>query len=522
MKRVLRFLFSRYFVCAVFIILELLVMIFLFEYALAFSAVLSVLARVISTLVFISLINRHSCPDFKITWLALAMVAPIFGSVLYLIFSTRYLSRSERQHVKRIREGIENTSTFIKDKESSLASLAALAGQNRAAAGRAYAIMSCDPFACLTPGGVLKYYPSGEAMYADLLEAIDAARHYVYLEYFIIEDGDMWQGIYSRLCKKAAEGIDVRVLYDDVGCLATLPRGFDKELGERGIKCRRFSRVTPTVTRSHNNRDHRKILVADGSVAFTGGVNVADEYINAKKKFGYWKDSGVKVCGDAARGFARMFLLSYDLAGSGVSDYGQILDRELQTAEDPQRSCTGGGFVMPIGSGPGPVYNESVGKAALMNIINMATATLYITTPYLIIDYELTEALRNASRRGVDVRIITPGIPDKRLVYLMTRGSYKSLCEAGVRIFEYTPGFMHSKCIVADGICAMVGSINFDHRSLVHHFEDALVIFSSDVIEEITDDFFSSLALCREVCGTPLAVGERIMQSLMRIIAPLL
>ncbi len=522
MKRILRFLFSRYFLCAIFIVFELFVMLVLFEYALAFFAAFSIIARIFAVLIFISLINRDTNPEFKLTWIALAAVAPVFGSALYLIFSSKRLTSGEARIAKRIGEAAHASKSLAADKDISDKCLSALAEADLYAAGRAYAAMGCDSTACLYPNEGVKYYRSGEEMWEDMCREIELARHYVYLEYFIIEDGVMWQRIYALLKKKAQEGVDVRIIYDDVGCIGRLPHGFCKELCEAGIDCRAFFPIGPMLLRSHNNRDHRKILAIDGRIAFTGGINVADEYINASHPFGHWKDGGVMVRGAAARGFVRMFLTSYDLITHSVSSYdapfiphGGGDSQKIDTKSED-------GFVMPISSGPAPLHTDLQGRAVLMNMINGAARSLYITTPYLIIDYGLTEALRCAASRGVDVRIITPGVPDKRIISVMTKSSYETLCTAGVRIFEYTPGFMHGKVAIADGTSALVGSINLDYRSLAHHFEDALLIYSEKTARQITDDFFATLEKCTEATSAALTLRGRILRSIMRIIAPLL
>jgi cardiolipin synthase len=520
MRGFFKVLFSRYSVCAILILIDLVLMILLFEFAASFSVLMATVARAFCIVVFVSLINRDTNPEFKLTWLAVAAVAPVFGTVLYVIFSQRYLTAAEKRFLKQLYTRIDSSRCALED-DSADRCLEELAKKDKRLSGYARAMLRCDSLAAIYPEDVLKYYPSGEEMYVDMLAAIDAAERYVFLEYFIVDEGKMWDGIYERLKRKVREGVDVRMLYDDIGSMKTLPANFDKLLRRDGIKCYRFSKVTPVPNSSHNNRDHRKILAVDGKIAFTGGVNIADEYINCREKFGHWKDAGVAVRGRAALGFTRLFLVAYDLTVREFSNYQSLLAPEPINDAEP---LSAGGFVIPIGSGPAPLYRESVGKEALMNMIDLAAESLYVTTPYLIIDYDLTEALRRAARRGVDVRIITPGIPDRPLIKLMTKSSYPRLLEAGVRIFEYTPGFMHAKCVVADNKMAMVGSINLDYRSLVHHFEDALLIFSSRTIDDISGDFIKTLGVCEEMSGEGIGqtFKEKALRSLMRIIAPLL
>ena len=534
MRGFLKILFSRYSVCASLILLDLTLMIVLFEYAASFSVLMAAIARLFCIAVFVSLINRDTNPEFKLTWLAIAAVAPVFGTILYVVFSQRYLTAGDKRFLRQLYTRIDSQRSAWED-DCSDQCLKALAKKDKRLSGYARAMLKCDSLAAVYPGDVLKYYPSGEEMYADMLSAIDSAERYVFLEYFIVDEGKMWDGICERLKRKAREGVDVRMLYDDIGSMRTLPANFDKNLRREGIKCYRFSKVTPVPNSSHNNRDHRKILAVDGKIAFTGGVNIADEYINCREKFGHWKDAGVAVHGRAALGFTRLFLVAYDLTVREFSDYATLLSAEWNTGrmtaangDDSLMICekpyTDGGFVIPIGAGPAPLYRESAGKEAFMSMIDLAAESLYITTPYLIIDYDLTEALRRAARRGVDVRIITPGIPDRPLIKLMTKSSYPRLLEAGVRIFEYTPGFMHAKCAVADGKMAMVGSINLDYRSLVHHYEDAVWMYSTPTVTEIRDEFMKTVSVSnlKDSKAVRLTPVEWIVRNIIRIFAPLL
>jgi cardiolipin synthase len=281
----------------------------------------------------------------------------------------------------------------------------------------------------------------------------------------------------------------------------------------------------------HNNRNHRKIAVVDGKVAYTGGVNIADEYINERVRFGHWKDGGVRIFGDAAEGFVKLFLCDYDLTVSDTSDYSYFLsgandDREhvKRFLNQPYAAKENQGFYIPFGCGPMPIYSDSVAKGAFLGIINRAERYVYITTPYLIVDFDLTEALRGAAKRGVDVRIITPAIADKPTVKIMTKSSYPYLLEAGVKIFEYTPGFIHEKLLLSDDLYAVVGTINMDYRSLVHHFECGVWIYGADVISDMRKGIEKTLDVSCEIdkAHSALSPKERITRSLVRIFAPLL
>ena len=300
--------------------------------------------------------------------------------------------------------------------------------------------------------------------------------------------------------------------------MKTLPAHYDRRLNSEGISCIRFAPVSPRIQAAHNNRDHRKILIVDGRVAYTGGINIADEYINKASRFGHWKDGGIRITGNAVMGFLKLFLSAWDFAAGKESFSEKYL-------ENSEISYTGdGGYYIPFGSGPAPIYPRPVGKNVLLNIINQAKRYVYITTPYLIIDYDLTESLCNAACRGVDVRIITPAVADKRLVKVMTKSAYPYLIKHGVKIYEYTPGFIHEKIVVSDDEYAIVGTINLDYRSLVHHFEDAVWIYNSPTVLRIREEFMNTLSLSekkgeRDVRPT---LFEWIVRNLIRIFAPLL
>ena len=327
----------------------------------------------------------------------------------------------------------------------------------------------------------------------------------------------MWDRIYAILKKKAKEGVDVRLLYDDIGCMNTLKASFPKKLSGDGIQCQRFGRIVPKISTVHHNRDHRKICVVDGKVAYTGGINIADEYINLKDRFGHWKDGGVRIEGHAVLGFVKLFITMWDFTSGAVSNYSEFFTVEKARESD-------GGYYIPFGSGPMPAYPRHSGKNAILNIINQSKKYVYITTPYLIIDYALTEALKCAAYRGVEVVIVTPGKADKKLVKLLTKSFYPTLIESGVRIYEYTPGFMHAKLILSDDEYAMVGTVNFDYRSLVHHYEDALWMYKTPTVGVIKDDFLKTLDMSEKIDAknARLTFSEKVAKDLIRIFAPLL
>ena len=338
------------------------------------------------------------------------------------------------------------------------------------------------------------------------------------MEYFIIHPGVMWDGILEILERKAAQGVDVRVLYDDIGCLFTLPKHYAKTLQEKGIACKVFNPFRPVISLRLNNRDHRKICVIDGHTAFTGGVNLADEYINEIERFGHWKDGGICLRGAAVWNLSVMFLSTWNVDELEVEDFEQY--RPNVYLPDP---VPADGLVQPFMDSP--LDDEEVSATVFINLISRANRYLYLTTPYLIIDHAMNEALCSAAKAGVDVRIITPHIPDKRRVFELTRAHYEPLVKAGVKVYEYLPGFIHSKTLVCDDKLGMVGTINLDYRSLYLHFECGVWLCGTHSVADIKRDFLDTQAQCDQVTLEEVqgqSWGKRFYRSLLRVFAPLL
>ena len=365
-----------------------------------------------------------------------------------------------------------------------------------------------------------EYFQVGDDMFPVLVRELKQAKKYIFIEYFIINDGVMWQTILNILEKKAAEGVDVRLIYDGFGCLTTLPHKYYEELQKKGIKCQVFNPFRPILNIIQNNRDHRKLCIIDGWVGFTGGINLADEYINQKERFGHWKDTAVMLKGEAVWNMTVMFLHMWAVIGRSEEsiDYEAYFPHRYHEGE-----FESDGFVQPFCDTP--LDEEVVGEDVYLNIINKAKKYVYICTPYLIIDNEMMTALCLAAKSGVDVRIMTPGIPDKKLVFILTQSYYRHLLEAGVKIYEYQPGFLHAKSFVSDDEIGVVGTINLDYRSLYLHFEDGVWIYRNRVIQDIKDDFIQTMEYCRQIepefCLNR-NIGLRIMQNIFRAFAPLM
>ena len=334
----------------------------------------------------------------------------------------------------------------------------------------------------------VSYFPSGEAKFAELLRQLEEARSFIFLEYFIVEEGMMWGRILEILARKASQGVDVRFMYDGTCEFSTLPHDYPRRLEALGIRCKMFAPVTPFVSTHYNYRDHRKILVIDGHTAFTGGVNLADEYINHVEKYGRWKDAAVMLEGEGVRTMTALFLQMWSIQRE--PEFAQFLTRPL-----PQTQAKG--FVIPYGDCP--LDGERVGEMVYIDLLNRARHSVHIITPYLILDGELETALRFAAERGVDVHLILPGKPDKVFAYALAKTHYLPLLSSGVKISEWTPGFTHAKVMIMDGQEAVVGTINLDYRSLYHHFECAAYMVDTPCIADIEADFADTLTKCHRV-----------------------
>ncbi len=505
-RQILRFILSRYFIILLIIATELLLVEHLI-FTIAENMLITT-AVIIAFYVagFIHLVNRDTNPEYKLTWLVVMMI-PLAGVIIYFLFYDRRLSPKE---IKLLVDSQEQLRRFEgEDVEIS---------DSSPHYGKIRALLSTDPLARIYRGTTSTFYEIGEDYFDDLISDLRDAKRYIYLEYFIIERGELWDKIHEILKAKAAEGLDVRVLYDDIGCMQTLPSYYEYVLRSEGIKAYRFGRVTPKLSSVHNNRDHRKIAVIDGVIGYTGGVNIADEYANIKERFGHWKDGGIRISGDGAEGLLRLFLSSWDFTVGENTDYtSAFIDREKTEMDD-------GGLYIPFGSGPAPVYTQKVGKNLFLNIINQATKYVYVTTPYLIMDHELTEALCKASLRGVRVKIITPGIADKRIVKVMTKSAYPYLMKHGVEIYEYLPGFIHEKTLISDDKYLISGTINLDYRSLMHHFEDGVFVIDSPVVKDALASFERTVGKSdfRDDKEAKLTIIEWVLRNLIKIFAPVL
>ena len=442
---------------------------------------------------------------YKIAWIIPILLVPLIGGVMFII-----LGGARDPHYHR-----EETRRTLKRQLPSRLSTTDLMRYGPDAMQQAWYL----GHAALCPAYTnteTAYFSSGASFFPNFLEELEQAKDYIFLEYFIIDEGLMWGRILEVLARKAASGVDVRVMYDGTCEFSTLPRDYPKRLEALGIRCKVFAPVTPFVSTHYNYRDHRKILVIDGRVGFTGGVNLADEYINHVEKYGRWKDAAVMLEGEGVRSMTALFLQMWSVLQE--PEFEQFLRPEVPAARAE-------GFVVPYGDCP--LDGERVGEMVYIDLLNRARKYVHIITPYLILDGELETALRFAAERGVDVHLILPGVPDKRFAYALAKTHYKALLSSGVKISEWTPGFTHAKLVVMDGVEAVVGTINLDYRSLYHHFENAVWMRRVGSIRDMETDFQDTLARCRTVEATLQSVWQgkkllRLMGLLLKVIAPLM
>ena len=467
---------------------------------------------VLSLLAVLVIVSRQTDPGYKIAWIIPILLFPTFGWLVYLLCGGNKLSA-------RMRRKMRGMDLVMLDQLSGEYKAGALSVYGEDAVNQARYVEQYARCPVYTNNWT-RYFPLGDDMFPAMLEELKKAEKYIFLEYFILAPGLFWDSIVEVLKERHAAGVDVRVIYDDVGSLNTLPMDYAHKFeAETGIPCCFFNRFRPIISIRMNNRDHRKFCIIDGHTAFTGGINLADEYINQKPRFGHWKDSAILLKGEAAWSMTVMFLTMWEYIRDVEEDYSRFRPAAL-----PAEAAGGAGYyVQPYTDNP--LDDEPVGETVYLNLISKAKHYIYAMTPYLIISDSVNTALCNAAKAGVDVRIITPHIPDKPLVFELTRSHYEPLLEAGVQIFEYTPGFVHAKNMVADDLCAVVGSINLDYRSMFLHFEDAVLLCRDPTVVDVRRDFletqFKSQPVTLEECLAH-AWPRRLFRSILRVLAPLL
>ncbi len=466
--------------------------------------------QVVGAVILISLINQKGNPAFTMTWMLLILIFPAFGCLFYIWVKAQLGARYIGKRLRKLRQ--DTSSYMMQDPEV----VQSIRSSKPANANLSYYMQHQIGFPTYRNTRV-EYFPSGEEKFPIFLQELQKAQHFIFLEYFIVEEGFMWESILEILKEKAAKGVEVRFMYDGMCSISMLPYNYPKQLKKYGIQCKMFSPIRPVLSTTQNNRDHRKICVIDGKVGFTGGINLGDEYINQKERFGYWKDTAIMLTGDAVQSLTMMFLQMWNVTEKKAEDFSKYtttmsaqVHREL-------------GYMIPYGDSP--YDNEDVGKEVYFHILNHAKKYVHIMTPYLILDNEMIDTLTRAAKSGIEVCIIMPHIPDKWYAFAVAKTYYKELIEAGVQIYEFTPGFVHAKVFVSDDDTATVGTVNLDYRSLYLHFECGVFIYNNPTVWEIEKDFQATLKRCERVSVMDLgkvSLWMRLCGRVLRLIAPLM
>lgn len=497
----------RYILSMTVIVAEIVLIIGLVMLAFYYSPYLYLLAVAVQIVCAVRIISSDDNPEYKAPWLLTVIILPVVGFMLYFIFYSRQMGKLYVRRLNDISKGYykkDDSNDFERLKE-----------ENELV--YTHAKMLCNTAdSHLFSDTKLKYFSCGSSMMQSLLKDLERAEKFIYLEFFIIEEGKFWNSILDILNKKVNEGVEVKVIYDDIGCMRTLPGNYARKLKKQGIEATAFSYLKPVLSGEFNNRTHRKIAIIDGYIGYTGGVNLADEYINEIKRFGYWKDCAIRLEGECVWELTELFL----------TDYGVNVLKMPTLREDLYPTCANeeDGYVIPFGDGPSPMYQNRVAKSAIKNLIDSSTKYCWITTPYLIPDNDICLSLENAALRGVDVVIVTPDIPDKRIVFAITKSYYPRLMKAGVKIYQYTPGFIHAKSYLADGKNAIIGTVNLDYRSLAHNFENGVWLYKTKCIEDIEADLKQVISESKKIDKKMLKINplRKFMRGIIKIFAPLM
>ena len=506
--KILKKLFSRTLFMIIMLILEIMLISQFFKWFGSQVAWIEGRLRIGSVLIILGIVNNSKHLSSDMLWILSIMISPVFGTAIYLLLGANLLSSKTFHNI------LISTMDAVKYYKQDPEVLKEAEEKAPEYSGQFHYLSESAHFPLYRNTG-FSYYGLGDEGYPVMLEELKKAEKFIFMEYFIIEEGQMWNGILEILKEKAAAGLDVRVLYDDLGSFFTLPFAYAQDLEKYGIKCIPFNKINPFIGSIANHRDHRKITVIDGKVAFSGGVNLADEYINVKVIHGHWKDNIIRITGEAVWSYTVMFLTHWNALRKTDNDY-----NVFKVISEPTEQFDG--YIAPYGETP--LGDERTAQNIYLNILNQAKDYCYIFTPYLIIDTDFINSLILAAKRGVDVRLMTPGIPDKKIVYGITRSYYRLLIEGGVRIIEYTPGFVHAKVFVCDDKIATVGTVNLDYRSLYLHFENGTYLYDVSTIMDIKKDFLDAEAVSTEfnLKDRRIRPLTTFLIALLRVFAPLM
>ncbi len=506
-----RILFSSVWISALLILIEFFMLIAMFYAFTEYSSFIFEAMVITGAIVMVYIINERSNPAYKIAWIIPIMLFPLVGSMLYLFVKFNFGNIAAKGILQK---NIRDTEKYAKTKESVRKEIEKEESKFSKIANY---IENAGGFPAWKNTS-MKYYSLGDDIWEPILEELEKAKEFIFLEYFMVEEGVFWNSILEILERKVQEGVEVRLIYDDFGCVALLPRKYHTLLNEKGIKTRKYAKLSPFLSTHINNRDHRKMIIIDGRIAFSGGFNLCDEYINAYEKFGHWKDNGFRIEGEAVYNYTLMFLQMWHAVERETAD-----DYEKYLKETPVINDEFPGYVIPYGDGPH--QEENVAEQVYMDVISRATKYVYIMTPYLILDHEMKQSLMHASKSGIDVRIIMPHVPDKKVVFAVARTYYPQLIKSGVKIYEYTPGFVHAKTFLADDEVAVVGTVNLDFRSMYLHYECAGLFYKTEGITDIKEDFADMFTKCQQITMKDyyrFSIWQKLTGRIFRIVGPLI
>ena len=509
-KKFFKMVFSRAGIFVILILVQMLIFLgipyYLKEYATFIYSVMSLM----EIIVLVYIINTEGNPAFKLSWILCVMAVPVVGTIFYIYVHLQLETRFVQNRLAALRM---ETEPYMDQDQKITDAL----WEGKSANAQLSYYLSHQLGLPTYRNTEAEYFPVGEAKFTSMIKELEKAEKFIFMEYFIVEEGIMWNTILEILKRKAAEGVEVRFMYDGMCAFDLLPYSYPKKLQKYGINCKMSNKIRPFVSTIQNNRDHRKICVIDGQVGYVGGVNLADEYINEKERFGHWKDTAVLLRGDAVQSLTMIFLQMWDVDMRGVEPYGKYLTKKADTLNEKL------GYVIPYADSP--FDHENVGEEVYFHILNHAKKYVHIMTPYLILDNEMLTTLIRAAKSGIEVIIIMPHIPDKWYAFAVAKTYYKELIEGGVQIYEYTPGFVHAKIFVSDDDTATVGSINLDFRSLYLHFENGVFIYDNPEVQKVEEDFQNTLAKCHKVTVTEVRNRGILMKTagqVLRLVAPLM
>ncbi len=507
MKKIFKLLLNRFTIVLIALILQLLLYIFFPLYiGSKFPSIpINLILNILALITVLIIINSDMIIEGQLPLIILCIIAPVIGIAFCTLFLKVRVPRKFKNFARDTYVEINKNMQYSPNDQKSIHK------KLGSASGIFDYIYNTTGFRP-SENTSTYFFDSGEKFFVDLCENLKNAKKFIFMEYFIIENGKMWSKIHKILKEKVKNGVEVRVMYDDLGTMFKLPNNFAKKLKKEGINCRKFNEYSQLTSSMYNNRDHRKITVIDGNIGYIGGINIADEYINVIHPFGYWKDSAIKMIGKGVDNLTCLFLQLFDIQSQKKEYFGEYLTSE---------KSDGKGVVCSFGDGPKYVYGEYIAENVIINMLGIAQKSVCITTPYLIIDAKLKNALINASLRNVEVTIITPHIPDKKAIFQITRSHYGELIKNNIKIMEYQKGFVHAKQILVDDSLALIGTINLDYRSFIHHYECGTLMYQTDSVDSIKSDFSNMISESIDMKDYKQNVFTRLFCALIRVFTPL-